>query len=135
MTRTINIKTYLKFGLLGLLFAFIGIYSIFQIKALAQGVNLDIRGIVDGAVFKKDNLMLEGLALHANLITINGKEVSVDQDSNFSEELVLSPGYNIITIEAQDKFNKKSKEIYRVIYEESELLEAQPIETDITNNQ
>ena len=135
MTRTINIKTYLKFGLLGILFAFIGIYSIFQIKALAQGVNLDIRGIVDGAVFNKDNLMLEGLALHANLITINGKEVSVDQDSNFSEELVLSPGYNIITIEAQDKFNKKSKEIYRVIYEESELLEAQPIETDITNNQ
>jgi hypothetical protein len=118
MTRTINIKTYLKFGLLGLLFVFIGVYSMFQIKALAKGVDLDISGITDGEVFTQNNLVLKGLALHASLITVNGKEVSVDQDSNFSEELVLSPGYNIIAIEAKDKFNKSTQEVYRVSYNE-----------------
>lgn len=133
MTRTISIKTYLKFGLLGLLFVFIGLYSLFQVKALAKGVDLEVKGIEDGAVLDHNTVQLKGLALHANHITINDKEVHVDKESNFSEELVLSPGYNIIAIEAQDKFNKKTEKIYRVFYKIAP--EAGVIDTTISTNQ
>ena len=118
MTRTINIKTYLRFGLLGLLFAFIGVYSIFQVNALAKGVNLEVKGIEDGETLQTGVVELAGLAEHASVLTVNGKEVSIDKESNFKSELVLSPGYNIISIEAEDKFKKKTEIVYRVFYKQ-----------------
>ncbi len=121
MTRTINIKKFLGLGLLGGLFAFIVFYTFFQTKSIARGVDLRIVGITDGEVFEGDILTLTGQATHANHITISGREIVVDKEDRFSEELVLSPGINIITIEAKDKFNKYTQNIYRVFYKESSI--------------
>jgi hypothetical protein len=118
MTRTISIKKYLKLGLLIGLFAFMVGYSIFQTKALTKGVDLTLSGIKDGETFEKDIVNITGRALYANHLLINGNEILVDQDDNFSEELVLSPGYNIITIEAKDQFNKITQNTYRVLYKD-----------------
>ncbi len=118
MTRTINIKKFLGFGVLIGLFVFIVAYSIFQTRSLAKGVDLLVSGITDGEIFNGSILTLSGQATHAKHIKINGREILVDQNDNFSEELVLSPGYNIITVEAEDKFDKKTGETYRVFYKE-----------------
>jgi hypothetical protein len=123
MTRTINIKRYLGFGVLGALFVFIVAYSIFQTRSLAKGVDLLVNGITDGEIFEGNILKLSGQATHAKHIMINDREILVDKDDNFSEELVLSPGYNIITIEAEDKFDKKTDAIYRVFYKEDSTRE------------
>jgi hypothetical protein len=118
MTRTTNIKNFLKIGLLLGLFTFIIGYSIFQTKAITKGVNLTLSGIKDGQSFDSNVLTLVGQALHAKHISINDREILVDQENNFTEEIVLSPGYNIITIEAEDKFDKKVKNTYHVYYKE-----------------
>ena len=118
MTRTTDIKKFLKLALLTGLFAFIVIYSVFQTKALAKGVNLTMSGIDDGEMFENGILTLSGQALHAKHISINDKELPVDENERFLEELVLSPGYNIITVKAEDKFNKTTKKIYHVYYDE-----------------
>jgi hypothetical protein len=120
MTRTINIKKFIGLGLLGGLFAFIGIYAIFQTKALAKGVDLVIAGITDGEVVGDETIELSGQAIHANFISINGREIVVDKEDKFSEELILSPGLNIITIEAEDKFDKRTSNAYRIFYKETD---------------
>ncbi len=119
MTRTINIKKFLGFGVLAGLFIFIVGYSIFQTRSLAKGVDLIVNGIKDGAVFNGSILTLSGQATHARHIMINDREILVDRDDNFSEELILSPGLNIITVEAEDKFDKKTDVTYRVFYKEN----------------
>lgn len=103
-------------GLFGALFAFIIFYTIFQTKSLAKGVDFDVVGITDGEVFEKDILALTGKAVHANYITVNGREILVDEKETFAEELVLSPGINIVTFEAKDRFNKRTSFEYRVFY-------------------
>ncbi len=118
MTRTISIKKFIGIGLLGALFAFIIIYTVIETKALARGVELKIAGISDGEVFEKDILAITGQAENANHITIDGREIKVDKDKRFTQELILSPGLNIITVEAQDKFKKKTNNTYRVFYKE-----------------
>jgi hypothetical protein len=116
MTKTISIKKYVGVGLLAGLFVFIGLYTVWETKSLSKGVNLQLSGITDGASVSSDVVSLQGSAFHASHITIDGREIEVDKDDNFTEELVLSPGYNIITVEARDKFNKKTQNTYRVFY-------------------
>lgn len=118
MTRTTSIKKFLKLGLLIGLFSFITIYSIFQTKALAKGVGLTLSGIDDGEMFEAGVLTISGKAVHAKHVSINDKELPVDEEEQFFEELVLSPGYNIITVKAEDKFSKITKNTYHVYYDE-----------------
>ncbi len=119
MTRTISIKRFLGIGLLAGLFAFIAFYTLWETKALSKGVDLQLEGITDGAILSNDVISLKGSALHASHIAIDGREIEVDKDDKFTEELVLSPGYNIISIEAKDKFGKKTQNAYRVFYKDS----------------
>lgn len=116
MTRTTNIKKLLGISLFAGLFMFIIGYSIFQTKAISRGVALRIDNIVDGAVFSGEILTLAGTAQHATHLSVNGMEIVIDEKNVFSEELVLSEGYNIITLEARDKFGKTTKETFRVLY-------------------
>ncbi len=117
MTRTINIKKFLSFGLFAGLFLFIIGYSIFQTKAISRGVTLNIPDLKDGEVSDSEILTLAGTAIHATHLSVNNKEIVIDEKNNFLEELVLSDGYNIITVEAKDKFGKITKKSFRVLYE------------------
>lgn len=119
MTRTISIKKYLRIGIFGGLFLFIIIYTIFQTKAISRGVDLIVNGLTDGVSIDNGLVSISGKATHATHLLINGREIVIDEEDNFKEELVLSPGYNIITIEAEDRFDKKTQEVYRVLYEET----------------
>lgn len=129
MTRTINIKKFLGIGLFVGLFVFIIGYSLFQTKAIAKGVDLSIDNITDGQVFRSDAISLSGTAIHATHLSVNDKEIVVDENNAFSEELVLSAGYNIITIEASDKFNKQTVKTYRVLYDAPEPTTGEDVAT------
>lgn len=120
MTRTISIKNYLRIGLFVGLFVFIALYAFSKTRALDRGVSLDINGIENGSSLTGAHLTLWGNALHASHLLINGREIAIDKENNFSENITLSPGYNIITIEAEDRFGKNTKEIYEVVYLDSE---------------
>ncbi len=40
----------------------------------------------------------------------------MDEKGNFKEEILLSSGYNAITIKASDKFGRNTEKIIEVIY-------------------
>ncbi len=118
MTKTISIKKVINYGALILLFSFILIYTFFRTRAINHGVDIKISGIKNGEIIQENTILLSGKAKHAKRLLINDKEVLVDKESSFKEELILSPGYNLITISAEDKFNKKEKIVYHVFFEE-----------------
>ena len=117
MTRTTNIKKWLRFAALGGLFAFIIIYSFIEMRFLSSGVDLSVSGISNGQVFTHEFVELTGTAKHAIKLFLNGRAITIDETNAFSEALVLSPGYNIITLEAKDRFDKTTSEVYEVFYE------------------
>lgn len=109
-------KKTLKIASISLFFLFIAAYAVFRSKDLIIGVKIKDVTIQDGATLSNNILPVTGNAKNAIYISINGREISVDQLGNFNETIVLLPGYNVIKIEARDKFEHIDEKYYQLIY-------------------
>jgi hypothetical protein len=83
---------------------------------LIFGVKIKNVNIVDGTRFTESILEITGNAKNATKLSLNGREISIDQKGNFNETVALLLGYNVITIKAEDKFGYMDEKNYKVIY-------------------
>ncbi len=109
-------KKILKIGCLSLFFIFIIVYAFFSSKDLIFGVKIRNVNIVDGAKVTEGVIKITGNAKKAINITLNGREISIDQEGNFNESLAFLSGYNIINLKAQDKFGNSDEKNYKLMY-------------------
>ncbi len=109
-----SFKYLVRTGLIILLFLFIIIYARSRTSFLSQGVSLSVENLEDGQKFSSRVLNLEGTAKRAVMLTINNREVLIDENGDFKDTLILYPGLNILTIEAQDKFENYKQLRYSV---------------------
>jgi hypothetical protein len=75
---------------------------------------------IEATIEKKNDSSLaeiKGRASKATYITLNGREIFVDRDGNFSESVSMLPGFSIITLHAKDKFGKTADKKFEVVYE------------------
>jgi hypothetical protein len=110
-------KKTLKIILVSLLFIIIVVYAFFRSKDLIFGVKIRDMDIVDGSTMTNNILNITGNAKNALDLTLDGREISIDQQGNFNETIVLLPGYDIITIKAEDKFGNIDEKDYKLIYQ------------------
>jgi len=111
----------MKIALLSVFFLFIVVFIFINSMDLMFGVkikNVNIDGLPAQTGIKVENNVLEitGVAKNAVNLTLNDREISVDKNGNFSESIILSLGYNIITIKAKDKFGNVDEKDYKLIY-------------------
>jgi len=111
-------KFLLKVILIGVLFVFIIGYSYYKTKDLIGGVKLTVAGIEHGETVSNPLIELSGTARRAIHVRINGREIFIDSEGIFRDSLLLLPGYNIITIEAQNKFGKEVQKTFEVFLEQ-----------------
>ena len=125
-----DIKKIVKIAGFSVFFILIIIYAVFISKDLIFGIKITEVNLSDGlpaqsgAVFTDNIVKLTGNARNAIKLTLNGREISIDQAGNFNETIALLPGYNIVTIKAQDKFGYEDEKNFRLIggsAEEAEL--------------
>ena len=109
-------KKILKIASVSVLFLFIVIYAFFRSKDLIFGVKIKNVNIVDGAKVSNNIMNITGVAKNATNLTLDGREISVDQKGNFNETISLLPGYNVVDIKAQDKFGHVDEKNYKIIY-------------------
>ena len=69
----------------------------------------------DGAVLTTSQLKVSGLVQNADFVSLNGRKIYVDEEGYFSEDMILAPGLNILTLEAEDRFNRIVKDERRVL--------------------
>lgn len=118
MMKKMNPKKTISFIVVGGILVFLIGYIILNTRAVFNGIALEIEGIEAGAIYQEGVTEIKGNAKHSKHLLINGREINISQDGDFKDFLVLAPGYNIITISAEDKFGKITKEIYEVVREE-----------------
>ncbi len=102
---------------MALFFLFIIFYAIFRSKDLIFGVKIRNINIVDGARVENSVVNITGNAQNAVNLTLNGREISIDQAGNWSETIALLSGYNVISIKAEDKFGNIDEKNYQLILE------------------
>ena len=111
-------KKIIKFTIIFIFSLSIILYAFFGAKNLIFGVKIKDVNIVNGSTLTESSLKVTGNAKNAIKLYLNGREISVDQQGNFNETIVLLLGYNTIIIEAQDKFENKDEKIYQLILKE-----------------
>lgn len=112
---TQDAKKIVKIVALAVLFIFIVTYTFFNAKDLIFGVKIKNVNIESGIESEPNIVKVTGNAKNAKKLTLNGREISIDQAGNFNETIALLVGYNIITIKAEDKFGYEDEKDYQLI--------------------
>lgn len=115
MTHQRDGKTWLKIGTLSLLALVIISYAAFQARKIVEGPDLKLTSPLSG-VQTESVVDIVGIASNIKEITLNGTPIFIDEQGNFNEKILLSSGYNIIQLEAKDKFNKETKKTIELVY-------------------
>ncbi|HEY4499431.1 MAG TPA: hypothetical protein VJH94_05245 [Candidatus Paceibacterota bacterium] len=94
------------------------IYGLFQAHEFIAGPTLTIVEPKNGSTIASTSpeVVLKGNAKNISFITLNGLQIFTDENGDFSRTLLLPQGLAIITVEAQDKFNRSvRKEIQLLV--------------------
>lgn len=111
-------KKILRRVLFGIFFLIILGYAFFRSYHLIFGIEIENVNIVDGSTVNTSSFKVTGVAKNAVNLTLNGRNISINQAGEFEETIALLPGYNIITIQAEDKFGYVDEENYKLMYKE-----------------
>lgn len=116
MTHHKDVKKWLKIGLFSGLLILIACYSLFQARKIMEGPELTVTSPLIQGIMTDSFVQVTGVARNIKEIKLNGFPIYIDEQGNFSEKLVLIAGYNIIELEARDKFNKETKKVIELVY-------------------
>lgn len=109
-----NIKWWIGIGSFVALFGIITIFAYEKMCFVFQGVE------IEATLEQKEGSSLsviKGNAEKATEISINGREIFVDKEGNFSEAIYLLPGYSVVSINAKDKFGKTAEKQFQLVRE------------------
>ena len=109
---TLKISLFILFGLI-----ILG-YSLFQAQKLIFGPIIDVYTPQNGATYSQTLIEIDGRARNVSYINMNDRPIFTDKDGYFKEKLLLSPGLNIIKLDAQDKFKKYTEKKLEIILKE-----------------
>lgn len=84
------------------------IYTGFEAKKLIYGPQIILNSPKDGETLQGIGVVVvSGNTKNITFVTLNGRQIFTDANGNFNENLVLLPGYNIITISAKGRYGKE----------------------------
>ena len=91
-------------------------YSLYQARNLIHGPEITITSPTPGSTLHAPLVTIAGTAENIAFISLNDRQIFVNSNGDFSEQLLLAPGYNVWTISAKDKFGRViSKKIELVL--------------------
>ncbi len=86
------------------LFAIIIAYAVWNGRNLLLGPRIKVLS----TNFPENPITVRGLAKNVSFISLNDRQIYADKEGNFSEEVLLLPGYNIINISGRDRFGQET---------------------------
>jgi hypothetical protein len=94
----------------------LGGYSYGRARNIIFGPQIEILEPSDGDIMEDDLLTIKGKVKNVSYLFLNGRQIFIDENENFKEELLLHYGYNIIEITAKDRFDQTEKKTLQIVY-------------------
>ena len=101
-----------------LVIAGIGGYALFESRNLIRGPIVTIEEPTNGKLFQTSVARVKGHAQNIVKISMNDREISVDEHGFFNEKYVLSKGSNVVKISAEDRFGRQDDTLVEIYYTE-----------------
>ncbi len=111
-----NITFILKILIIVIVAGLIVGYTYYRVKDFAYGPKIIITSPINGITVDDVLLEISGNATRISYFSINDRQIFTNEAGNFKEKLLLFPGYNIISIKASDKFDRKIERTLEVVY-------------------
>jgi len=109
-------KLYLKVTLIILFLIILFGYTIFEIWNYATGPKLTVSSPINGSVVSESLISINGCGKNTKKITLNNRAITVDESGVFQEQILLSYGYNILELKAEDRFGKQTEQKLQIVY-------------------
>ncbi len=91
-------------------------YGAFRAQNLVRGPDIGITSPQNGGTTTESLVQVEGFARNISFITLNGEKIFTDEQGIFKQKLLLSRGYNIMTLEAKDRFGRTAQKTLQITY-------------------
>ncbi len=109
-------KFYLKaIGIILFLVCLFG-YGAFEVWNYATGPKIILADAYNGQAVSESLMTIEGQGKNTQEITLNDRSIVMDETGHFSEKILLSYGYNVLELKAQDRFGKQTEQILQIVY-------------------
>ncbi len=116
----------------------IGVYAYSRSLNYFKGPNIVLSCPRSGVTTTDPYVEIRGRTERIAKISLNQRPIFTDDDGIFTESLLLMPGYNILTIEAQDIFGRRVKETTELVYlpppQPEVQIEINETESEVNNN-
>jgi len=93
-------------------------YAFFQAQKILTGPVIEIYSPENGATYSGALIEIEGRTKNISYLNLNDRPIFTDKDGYFKEKYVLSPGYNVIKLDAKDKFKKYTEKRLEIVLKE-----------------
>src|SRR3989344_4523425 len=103
-----NARKIIKISIFASIFLFIASYAYLKTANLIGGPIIVVENPENGSVSSESLINIGGVAKNISKISLNDRPINVDEDGNFKEKLLLSYGYNIMELKAEDRFGRKT---------------------------
>ncbi len=110
-------KKILKISIVSIVILVLISYALFASHSLISGPEIIVTEPVSGSTVNISSVIVKGIVLRIQDIKLNGRPILIDKEGNFSETLLLSPGYNVFLLSAEDKFNRTIEYKLELVYQ------------------
>jgi|SRR3989344_1265235 len=111
-----DIRTYIKIAAVALFVIALLSYTSYQSRFLITGPRIKVETPENGMASDKNLVYVSGTASNVSFIYLNDRQIFTDEEGNFREILLASPGYNIMTLRAKDTLGREKKVSREFIY-------------------
>jgi hypothetical protein len=96
-----------------LLFGSIAIFTYMKMNFVLTGVKLQAHVEKNG---NSPVIQVKGNAYGATYVTLNGREIYIEKDGSFTEDVVLLPGLSVLKLDTEDKFGNTTLKKFELVY-------------------
>jgi hypothetical protein len=110
-----DLRKRLELALLVILVCAALAYGAFRAYPLVAGPSITIYSPGDGEYVASTTFEISGRVLRANIITLQGRPITIDTGGYFTETLVAQAPYTILVLVAQDAYGETVSKTIKVI--------------------
>ncbi len=128
---TVEFAKMVAFAVLGIA---IVCYAIFASRDYIRGPLIIIDEPRNNSMVSSSTVHVKGRAVRVKNLTMNDRDITMDEQGNFTEILLIYPGQNSISFRAEDKFKHKTLEVLTIVGSGFEMLKTKAVPAAIRSS-
>jgi formylmethanofuran dehydrogenase subunit C len=107
---------YIKIGAGAIAVIIVMGYAYLKVENLWRGPQVFISSPQNGTTVNNSDVIVSGYTKNTTGLSLNDNNIFVDESGNFEETLLVSYGYNIWELRAEDKFGREVTKTLEIVY-------------------